>query len=297
MVAQLVKDVKLGLGSLRPGPCAACPMNTGGAGGCLWPDPSATIGSSVQQIELPSDRSVLAESSRSESVWIVRSGFLRVQRFGYDGRRQILCLILPGEVVGYGLQLRDGLSVETATDCKLCRIDKRMFDHLMETDPDTRRAMYLQQMDQLDRLRWLTWAIGALKPRERLCAFLALSTRVMPYQPMPDGSGILSMQISRSDIADLLGTSVESISRITHRLHDAGVLVIRDPEHFQIVDLDGIVGLGRIERAFHSLPFGKRFPGSVAQPASNPRADRQVKPLLPMTVVNETARSVAVSSR
>lgn len=225
-----------------------------------WPD-AAGIASRWQLygagevVELAADREVISDLSPGRGIWLIRSGILRLQRHAFDGRRQILSLSLPGEIMGYDRQWREGLSVETATRCSLCRIDRRVFDARLEVDRRLRRDFYHQQHDQIERLRWLTWSIGALRPEERLCAFLALSTRFMPCQPLPDGSCVLTLVLARLDIADLLATTVESISRITHGLDEAGVIDIRDPTHFRIRDLKALTGLGRIERTFETMPF------------------------------------------
>jgi CRP/FNR family transcriptional regulator len=202
------------------------------------------------------DSEVIAGGSPSHDVWLIRTGLLRLQRYAYDGRRQILSLFLPGEIIGFDGEFREGVSVETATQCGLCRIDRRKFDRMVDQDDILRADLFRQKQDQLDRLHWLTWSLGALGPEERLCAFLALSTKFMPYQLRPDGSGILSVQLPRKDIADLLATTVESTSRIVHKLSKTGVLEIIDPSHFRLLDLPRLIGLGQIEGLFDRMTCG-----------------------------------------
>lgn len=213
---------------------------------------------SGELLNLGADCQVTADRSHGSSVWVIRSGILRLQRHSFDGRRQILSLFLPGEIVGYDHLWRDGMSVESASDCCLCRIDQREFEIQLERDRDLHAELYAQHRDQIERLRWLTVSIGALRPEERVSAFLALATRFMPYQPLPDGSAVLTVLLSRADIADLLATATETISRITHSLDEAGVIEIRDPSHFRIIDLRRLTEIGRIEASFAKMPFHPR---------------------------------------
>lgn len=206
--------------------------------------------------DLAPDSKVISGIEASHDVWSVRTGILRLQRYSYDGRRQILSLFLPGDIVGYEGQLREGLSVETATQCGLCRIDRRKFDTMLRSSRALRDEVFRQQQDQLDRLHWLTWSLGALGPTERLCAFLALSTAFMPYQRLPDGSGVLAMQLPRKDVADLLATTVESVSRIIHRLSEMDIVEIRDPSHFRVLALRKLIALGQIDGSFERLTHG-----------------------------------------
>ena len=142
------------------------------------------------------------------------------------------------------------------THSGLCRIDRHKFDTMVEQNDDLRAELFRQKQDQLDRRHWLTWSLGALGPEERLCAFLALSSTFMPYQPLPDGTGVVSMLLPRKDIADLLETTVESISRVVHKLSESGALEIRDPSHLRLLDLNRLVALGQIEEFFDRSACG-----------------------------------------
>ena len=203
--------------------------------------------------DLAPDSEVTSGGAPSNDVWFIRSGILRLQRFAYDGRRQVLSLFFPGEIIGFEGEFREGVSVEAATQSGLCRIDRRRFEAMVDQNDTLRADLFRQKLDQLDRLYWLTWSLGALAPDERLCAFLAMSTKFLPYQHLPDGTGILTLQLPRKDIADLLGTTVESISRIVHKLSETGVIEIRNPTHFRLLDLRKLIALGQIEGTFERL--------------------------------------------
>lgn len=201
----------------------------------------------------PSDTEVISGSSPSHDVWFIRTGILRLQRYAHDGRRQILTLFLPGEIVGFEAEFREGISVETVTQSALCRIDRRKFETMLSQSDTLRAELIRQKQDQLDRLHWLTWSVGALGPEERLCAFLALSSKFMPFQPLHDGTVVLSMLLPRKDIADLLATTVETISRILHRLSEASVIEIKDATHFRVLDLKELIALGQIDGHFDRM--------------------------------------------
>lgn len=198
---------------------------------------------------------IVAGGVCSHDVWFIRSGIMRLQRHGYDGRRQIISLFFPGEIFGFDGEFREGITVESATQSSLCRMDRRWFDRMVDQNDALRNEVFRQKQDQLDRLHWLTWSLGALSPEERLCAFLALASKFMPYHPLPDGTGVLSVLLPRRDIADLLGTTVETISRSVHKLADTGIIEIKDPTHFRFMDLPGLIALGKIDGHFDKMAF------------------------------------------
>jgi CRP-like cAMP-binding protein len=202
------------------------------------------------------DSEVIVGGTPDRDVWFIRSGILRLQRYAYDGRRQILSLFLPGEIVGFEGEFREGVTIETVTQSGLCRIDRRKFDAMLTKNGGLRAELFRQKQDQLDRLHWLTWSLGALSPEQRFSSFLALSTRFMPFQQLNDGTAILSMQLPRADIADLLGTTVETICRTVRKLSETGVIEIRDPSHFRILDLKQLTAVGQIEGSFDRMVRG-----------------------------------------
>lgn len=203
-------------------------------------------GTARRREDRAADSEIISDGPSGHHIWLIRSGILRQQRYGYDGRRQILSLFFPGEVIGFELDYHEGVTVEAATQSSLCRIDRRWFDGMVDRNENLRAEMFSQKHDHLDRLLWLTWSLAALKPEERLCAFLVLSSKFMPYQPLPDGTGILSVHLPRKDIADLLGTTVETISRIVHKLSASGILEIKDPTHFRFLDKSKLIEIGKI---------------------------------------------------
>ena len=68
----------------------------------------------------------------------------------------------------------------------------------------------------------------------------------MPWEPLPGGGGVLDLDLPRADIADLLGTTIESISRISRKFHREGLIRIVDPRRFAIPDLARLARRGSL---------------------------------------------------
>ncbi|MBW6505130.1 MAG: Crp/Fnr family transcriptional regulator [Rhodobacteraceae bacterium] len=197
---------------------------------------------------------VWGDDCEHDLVGVLVSGYLRTQRHRIDGHRQIVSMALPGDFIAeHGRKLPG--EVEAATSARLCRFERGGFRRLLEDAPDLARAVYSLRVTKLDQLRLLAWSLGALTVEERLCAFLALATRFMPYAPIARGGGVLTIDFPRADIADLLGTSVETISRITHRLDAIGAIRIHCPDRFEISDLSRLVTMGCIDETFAAIRF------------------------------------------
>lgn len=216
------------------------------------------------------------EDSRPGFIGIVHTGYLRIVRYSLDGRRQITALVGPGETVGEGIHEGVGYALEAATATTLCRFERPAFERLMTEESELRRAVYREYADRLEKLRRLAWMLALQSPEERLCTFLSNTHGAMPWQPLPGGGGVLTVEIPRADVADLLGTTKEQISRVTHRLAAAGLIEIRDPRHFLIPDVARLRqagGLGAIVAAASTADTRARSPvhASLTAPPTRTR--------------------------
>ena len=216
-----------------------------------------------RRMTLEPDQEISPSGPDWSKIVILRSGLVRVQRYSVDGRRHILSLVLPGEVIGSNRN--DGMTYESVTDCVVCEVDQRAPGTRANNLVGCAVQLYKQQVIQLERLRWMTWFIGALAAAERICTFLAFAPRFMSKKINADGSLQLTMQLGRADLADFLGTTPETISRVTHKLQDTGILVIHNAQCFTILDLHRLTEGAHLALKHDMLPFGDSFPSKKAQ--------------------------------
>ena len=127
---------------------------------------------------------------------------------------------------------------------RICKFSERRFDRLLQDLPDVARAVYRMRSAHLDELRWLTWSLGMLSAEERFCAFLATATTHMPFEPDGKQGGTVTIELPRRDIADLIATSVETISRNCQKLALEGVIDIISPRLFRIPNIQRLVQRG-----------------------------------------------------
>lgn len=267
MTSGSLDGTAMGTGCMTGGKCAECTGRRLGLCAELPKRVLARLAEVAHAVDYPANHRFWDEDERPGFAAILQSGYLRMPRYSIEGRRQIVAMVSPGEIVGEGIDTRPGYGMESVTPVRVCRFERGDFLRLTESEPELRRAIFRQYMKRLDVLRWLTWSLGLQTPEERLCAFLARSCETMPYQPLPDGSGILTLEVPRADVADLLGTTKETISRLTHRLQQTGLIEIRDPRHFRIFDL------GKLARAGGIAPAGSPTEIGIGLQAAAPRLD------------------------
>lgn len=199
------------------------------------------------------DRGVrLFEQDRSSDFFgVVRSGYARKSVIKVSGKRTLVGLAPPGDILdGLPGQEHD-YDFEAATDIEICFYDSATIKRQMAINQPFRTSL-MQEMDhQHHRLLGLLWWNGTLTSRERIIAFLIRAVEYMPTERLSDGSVVLSMEIDRGDWADLTNTAVETISRTLRYLEEKNLVTSLTPYRFRIRDLDVLATIAGVEPPAH----------------------------------------------
>lgn len=177
-------------------------------------------------------------------IGCVQSGILRMQKNLPDGRCHVVGLLVEGDMFG---RVFDGplkISIEAATGAQVCAFQRASFEALLSRSPELDRVMLLNVLGELDRAR--EWMIILSTPRVkgRLAGFLLLLcsryANIDHLLQASEGKVEVRIPIDRTDLAHLLGTRPESISRAFHSLADDGSIAIKRPDLVAIRDLDAL---------------------------------------------------------
>ncbi len=185
-------------------------------------------------------QTVVHAQEKSDFICCVLSGILRIQKTLVDGREHIVGLLVEGDVFGRVFDGAAEFSIEAATDAEICAFPRAQFEALLTQSPDLERAVLLNITNELDRAREWLIIVSNQKIVGRIAGFLLLMCSRFHnidhiLQPRPEGIEV-NIPISRADLAHLLGTRPESISRSLHSLSDQGVIDILEPNRILIRD-------------------------------------------------------------
>ena len=150
---------------------------------------------------------IFGEGEPAEYLYRVVSGAVRKMRFSSDGRRQILAFCLPGDVFGLELGETHSLSAEAVNDAELVMVRRSMIEKAAADDPRAARCWLAHASSSLTKAREHALILGRKGASERVAAFLLLIS-----ERFPRGQEI-DLPMSRMDIADYLGLTIETVSR------------------------------------------------------------------------------------
>ena len=179
----------------------------------------------------------------------IRSGIVAVSRRLDDGRRQIVAVRVPGDCVGYldkdGKYAFEG---EALTDVEACAFDRRRFDAFAAEHPDLSAAVAETLSAALRQAAEDMLVLGQLKSTERVAHFLAEIGAL--YQQRHVSSQPLSLKIGRSEIADYLGLTIETVSRAFTKLKHQQIIGLmgRDKDEVVVLDSGRLRQIGKVGR-------------------------------------------------
>ncbi|MDH3263914.1 MAG: Crp/Fnr family transcriptional regulator [Paracoccaceae bacterium] len=193
----------------------------------------------------PKGATILAEGEEAGIVGNVIEGVLKMQKTQPDGRQQIVGLLVPTDMFGRVFTGTSDFAIEAATDVTLCCFDKRRFEALVLEHPRLEHQVMLSILDELDAARdWIT-LLGAQTVAQKLAGFLLMLCRRWPAIGCglsPDRRHVeIHVPISRADLAQYLGTTVETISRTVQALARSGLIEVVTPTQFIVIDLKGLI--------------------------------------------------------
>jgi len=184
------------------------------------------------RIRLPAGRNLFDEGDPAESLFTLTEGMIKLFKMLPDGRRQITGFLVPGDFLGLAYFRSYAYSAEAVTDALLCRFPRDRFMALLERHPALEKELLSRASSELAAAQEQMLLLGRKSARERVASFLlGLARR--------QGAGVtkpVALPMSRWDIADYLGLTVETVSREIQAAKAAGVIAMPDRHHFLVVD-------------------------------------------------------------
>ena len=149
---------------------------------------------------------IYGEKEPADYLYKVISGTVRTYKVLMDGRRQIGAFHLPGDVFGFETGDEHTFSAEAITDCKVAVIKRSALMAVAARDNEVAHQMWALTARELHRVQ--SHMLLLIKSaQERVATFLLeMAERV-------SGQGAVELAMSRQDIADYLGLTIETVSR------------------------------------------------------------------------------------
>jgi len=189
----------------------------------------------AKEVRIARGQALFDEGNLADYFYEVLSGTLRCCRLIPDGRRQIYRFAGPGRMLGIGCRHSYGFSAEAVTDTVVRRHRLADLDSHIATDEVMRRRVLESLRDELAATRTQMMLLGRMSASEKLASFLlGLANEATGTD------ACIELPMTRGDIADYLGLTIETVSRKLHELRLLGVIRLDSPTRVRITDQDRI---------------------------------------------------------
>ena len=220
--------------------CATCPVRDKALCTALTPPEMAKVAQGITRMDASSGQTIFDEGDAAASLYIVRDGVVRLVKLFADGRRQILGFVYPGEAIGHPIRDCHLQTAEAITDVKLCRIPRDLLGRVMSSSISFDLKLLGIAESEVHAAHDQIVLLGRKHAGERLAQFLLNlfdKTSTGPAAKEGQVTQIL-LPMSREDIADYLGLTIETVSRCFTKLKTKGAIALPSAKAVQILRPD-----------------------------------------------------------
>ena len=222
-------------------PCATCEARPVSVCNAIADADLARLASIAVVTEVPRGESFIDEGEAANCFFNITAGSAKLFKLLPDGRRQITGFVGPGHFLGLAVSDTYAFSAEAIQTVRFCRFQRSKLRALLDEFPLMEKRLLEVAANELVAAQEQMLLLGRKTARERLASFLLSQSR----QGLPCGHARrhLALPMTRSDIADYLGLTIETVSRTLTKLRAEGMIDLPSQGDVVIVSPGALEGL------------------------------------------------------
>lgn len=218
--------------------CVSCEARHRGVCGALNPDQLVTLSKSTRRHRARTGKELVGDAESVDRFSNVLSGVVKLTKTLPDGRQQIVGLQFAPDFLGRPFRAESSVSAEAATDVELCSFPRKALEAMMKDQPGLEHRLLEQTLRELDQARDWMVTLGRKTATEKIASFLLMIARnIDPVAGSDRHSAAFDLPLSRAEIADFLGLTIETVSRQFTRLRGEGVIRVEGNRHVIVDDV------------------------------------------------------------
>lgn len=212
--------------------CATCGARAFSVCSSLGVDDLAGLDAIAERVSLKSGEALIRQGEPAVHLFNITSGSVRVYKLLPDGRRQITGFLFAGDFVGLATGQDYAFSAEAIEDATLCRFKKSDYRALIRERPALETALLERATHELATAQNQMLLLGRKTAQERIASFLLDLPERDPIRPTE--AGHIRVPMTRAEMADYLGLTIETVSRGLTKLKTAGVIRLLSLNEMQV---------------------------------------------------------------
>lgn len=230
--------------------CFTCVVRNRAICASLETDELQLLGKLGRNRTIKRGETLLWEDDPAPVVANIIDGVLKLSVNLQDGREQIVSVMYASDFIGRPFGKESPYRVTAMTDAQVCVFTRSSFDNFAREHPDLQNKLLQRTLDELDRAReWMT-LLGKKSATERIATLLIeLSDRLSVDGCSPETLYLdrFELPMDRQQIADILGLTIETVSRQFTRIRKEGIIELPDRRTVIIRDRPRLKALAQVE--------------------------------------------------
>lgn len=218
-----------------PALCFACEARHRGVCGALDSDQLVSLARTSTKKTLRTGSELIGDAQSIEGYSNILSGVVKLTKCLPDGREQIVGLQFAPDFLGRPFQTESAITAQAATNVVLCSFPKRTVESLIAQSPKLEHRLLEQTLRELDEARSWMLTLGRKNALEKVASYLLLISSYINPPVQPTSQEIaFDLPMSRVEIADFLGLTIETVSRQLTKLRVDGIIEVSHNRHIVV---------------------------------------------------------------
>jgi CRP/FNR family transcriptional regulator len=231
--------------------CEACAVRHKALCGALSNDELTKLNAIARNRKLEAGQTILSDHEAPSYFANIVDGVVKLTKTLADGRQQIVGLQFASDFLGRPFRDQSPYFAEAATDVELCTFPKAQFEGLVREFPGLEHRLFEHTLDELDAAQEWMVLLGRKTAEERVASLLLMVAKRMSAVGCQSASGLnfveFDLPLTRTDIADHLGLTIETVSRQFTRLRSMGLIKLKGTRTVIVPDISALEDIAEVD--------------------------------------------------
>lgn len=227
------------------GACLSCAARLVGLCAPLHPELLEQMARQSVRARIEAGAAIFHQGDPPREIVSLVDGAVRLVRVLPDGRRAAIGFRFAGDLIGFSAGREHAFSAEAMTDATICRLDRRSLEQLLHRHPVMEARMLDLCARELAATQDHLLVLGRYSAEERVAAFLVSLAEAQKLRGRSET--MLDLPATRADLGDLLGLTLETVSRVFSVFRRRGLIRLHGTSSVELLAAEDLHRLARGE--------------------------------------------------
>lgn len=219
--------------------CGDCSVRTVNFCSAVHHRDLGVLARSRHQVQFKRRETIVREGDPAVSFYNITSGIVKLYRSLSDGRTQIMGFRFPGDVFAIAEASQYGTTAEAVTNVETCRYSRTRLRRLTSSFPQLQAKLLQISYRQLIASDDQIFLLGRKTAREKIATFLLRYSRESCQNVVNKGRYV-NLPMTRTEVADFLGLTTETVSRVLTSLVRENVITVGVSRSVGLIDIESL---------------------------------------------------------